>query len=365
MSATKDREMMAEVLRREFNRKQYPVRSMRIQGCLILGCLLLLFLPMARAQQGSTTATVHLKNGLIQQVQIRAVNNNGIQWTGRNTPNPKVLPHSEIARIDFPEPDLWKQGNRFFYAGDYPKAIAAFSSLAKNPVGNFYPAPGNYTSRAQLRLIDCFRETGNAKGIAEVAAALKAESLPPTLRGQMDVIACWAELSQGNWEAAITQVDALEANPILPARSDLGYIKAVALENTGRTREAITAYGAAYTVDFGGSRELAKRSIQSAIQLLLAANDEGRAGELLSLVHTYAKVYNEGELWEGAPAKAVELLNKELEGTGNEAASAEEESESEGEGESKAEPKEAEPTEPADGKAKAKGKAQSKPAKGK
>ncbi len=365
MSATKDREMMAEVLRREFNRKQYPVRSMRIQGCLILGCLLLLFLPMARAQQGSTTATVHLKNGLIQQVQIRAVNNNGIQWTGRNTPNPKVLPHSEIARIDFPEPDLWKQGNRFFYAGDYPKAIAAFSSLAKNPVGNFYPAPGNYTSRAQLRLIDCFRETGNAKGIAEVAAALKAESLPPTLRGQMDVIACWAELSQGNWEAAITQVDALEANPILPARSDLGYIKAVALENTGRSREAITAYGAAYTVDFGGSRELAKRSIQSAIQLLLAANDEGRAGELLSLVHTYAKVYNEGELWEGAPAKAVELLNKELEGTGNEAASAEEESESEGEGESKAEPKEAEPTEPADGKAKAKGKAQSKPAKGK
>lgn len=350
MSDLKDRETNAKELGWKRNRRQYPVRSVRVQGCLSLGCLLLLFLPTARAQQGTTNATVYLKNGLIQQVQIRAVNNNGIQWTGRNTPNPKLLPHSKIARIDFPEPDLWKQGNRFYYAGDYTKAIAAFSSLARNPGGNFYPAPGNYTSRAQLRLIECYRETGNAKGIAGVAATLKADSLPKTLRGQMEVITCWAELSQGNWDAAITKADALQANPILPAREDLGYIKAVALENAGRIREAITAYGTAYTVDFGGSREMARSAVKSAILLLLKLNDEGREGELRGLVQTYAKVYNQGELWEGAPDRAVELLSEKLELPAMEEASKEEE---------KSESK-AEPTEAVDGKAKAKAKAEAR-----
>ena len=293
--------------------------------------LLLVLLQPARAQQSPTDATVHLKNGLIQVGKIHAANDKGIQWTGQGTPNPKLRPHSEIARIDFPEPDSWKQGNTFFHAGEYPKAIAAFSSLADNPGGHYYPAPGNYTSRARLRLIECYRETGNVKGIGEVAATLKAESLPKSLHPQMEVIVCWAELSQGNWDAAITKADALAANPILPGREDLGYIKAVALENAGRTQEAITAYGTAYTVDFGASRELAKRAAKNAMLLLVAANDEGREGELHALVHTYAKVYHQGELWEGAPAKAVELLSKELEGPVMEEASTEEESNSKAE----------------------------------
>ena len=319
------------------NRRLRPVPSGSVTGILriFLPIFLCLTLPLlclqpARAQQGATNATVHLKNGLIQAVRIHSANENGIQWTDRGTPKPTLRPHSEIARIDFPEPDLWKQANTFFYAGDYTKAIAAYSSLASNPRGNFYPAPGNYTSRARLRLIDCYRETGNAKGIAEVAATLEAESLPQALHGQMEVITCWAELSKGNWDAAITKTDALAANPILPAREDLGFIKAVALENTGRTLEAITAYGTAYTVDFGASRELAKSAVKSAILLLVAANDEGREGELHALVHTYAKVYNQGNLWEGSPAKTVELLSKELELPGKVESSTEaEESEAE------------------------------------
>ena len=357
-------EMGAKESRLVRNPRLYPVHFRSVLGtveknplplflCLIL---LLLCLHPAQAQQGTVNASVHLKNGLIQPVKIHSANDSGIQWTGRGAPNPKLLPHSEIARIDFPEPDLWKQANTFFYAGDYTKAIAAYSSLANNPRGNFYPAPGNYTSRARLRLIECYRETGNTKGIAEVAATLKAESLPQSLRTQMEVVSCWAELSQGNWDAVITKADALAANPILPAREDLGFIKAVALEKTGRTQEAITAYGTAYTADFGASRELAKSAIKSAILLLVAANDEGRDGELNALVHTYAKVYNQGNLWEGAPAKAVELLSK-----GPELPEMEE-APTEAKSDSKAETTEADDADP---EAEAEAEAQSEPGEGK
>lgn len=277
--------------------------------------LLFLFLglPATRAQQQSITASIHLHNGLIRTARIHSANNNGVMWSDRGSPAPQLMPHDQIAVVDFPAPDLWDQGNDYFNKGDFSSAIAAFSSLANDPRNHFHPTPGNYTSLALLRLIDCYRETGDAKAIVRTAAKLDAKSLPDFERSAMEVISAWAELGKGNYEAALTKAEAITPNPISPGRHDLGFIKAICLEKTGKTQEAIIAYGTAYTVDFGGSRELAKRAMQNAILLLLSQGKDSREGELHSLVHAYAKVYNQGKLWEGAPAGAVELLDTELE----------------------------------------------------
>ncbi|MDF1753344.1 MAG: hypothetical protein P1U89_11250 [Verrucomicrobiales bacterium] len=287
-----------------------PEKSLSGQACVIILSLLLV-LSTIHAQQ-PVTATVHRNDGLVRSVQIRTANNNGIMWTGRGAPNPEFMPHDEIAYVDFAEPDLWEEANNDYYQGDYTKAIAAFSSIANNAYAHFHPTPGNYASLARLRLIECYRETGNAKAIVETAAKLQGGSLPKAYRARMEVVEAWAELGKGKWNEALQKAESISANPIAPDRNDLGFIKAIALEKTGKTNEAIIAYGTAFTVDFGGSRLLAKRALQNAILLLINQNNPDRETELHSLVHTYAKVYNKGSLWDGAPAKAVELLERKL-----------------------------------------------------
>ena len=276
---------------------------------LMLSFLLLPFFS-AFAQQN---ATIHHNDGLIETVKIHSANSSGVMWSDRKNPKPQLMPHDQIAMVDFPETNQWKQGNDYFNKGDFAKAIAAFSSLANDPRGNFHPTPGNFTSRARLRLIECYRETGNTGAIVKVAASLDEKALPKAERNRSAVALAWAELGKENWEGALAKAESISADPIKPDRNDLGFIKAVALENTGKPEEAIIAYGTAYTVDFGASRELAKRALKNAILLLLELNRESREDELQSLVHTYAKVYNKGKLWGEAPAKLTELLEKKVE----------------------------------------------------
>ncbi|MDF1739089.1 MAG: hypothetical protein P1U86_08015 [Verrucomicrobiales bacterium] len=287
------------------------IRISPCSGVITLLAICILSLATARAQQ-TVDATVHRNDGLIESVRIHSANSNGIMWSDKDTPNPQLMRHNEIATVDFPEPDLWEEGNDYFYKGEFTKAIAAFSRLAGNPRGNFHPTPGNYTSLARLRLIECFRETGNAGAIVKTAASLNGQALPKKERGRIAVISAWADLGNENWEQALTKAESIPANPIAPDRNDLGFIKAMALEKTGKPEEAIIAYGTAYTVDFGASRELAKRAVKNAILLLIDLEGKEREGELHALVHTYAKVYNQGNLWEDAPAIAVELLEKSL-----------------------------------------------------
>jgi len=277
----------------------------------IVGCALLVPVATAYAQRPTDT-TLHLSDGRVQEITLISANETGIIWTERNDSTTQLTPHNRIARVDFPVPEIWKVAEEAFYKGDFATAIAAFSVLAKNPDINFYPTPGNFTSLGRLRLIECFRETGNANAIAETAATIDGKALPMAKRNRMAVIEVWAELTTGDWGEVLTKAEAVSSNPIANGRNELGFIKALALEKTGKHKEAIIAYGTAYTVNFGASRELAKRAMKNTILLLVELDHEERESELHALVHTYAKVHNRGKLWEGAPPRVVELLKTKL-----------------------------------------------------
>ena len=276
----------------------------------ILACAMgLLFAPTLWAEQ----VKIMLSNGETTFVELVSISERGIMWTGIDSEiPPRMMGYDKISHIEFPTPDGWQQANYEFERGNYPKAIPIFLGIANNKSAHYHPAPGNYSSLALLRIIDCFREVGQAEKIVALSEKLDVTTLPPAIQPQLELVACWTALGKGDWEDALTKVRAISASPLETGAVDRGYIKGVALENLGETEEAIMAYAEVYTMEFGSRGDLPLKALQKATDLLENLRNENRSEELRALVHTYAHVFNQGSLWEEAGPQAQKLLTKPL-----------------------------------------------------
>lgn len=271
-----------------------------------LGCLLAL--PSFAVQ-----VKITLSNGKVQYAELSATAKTGVMWTGVDSEiPPRLMPYKQISHIEFPTPNYWLQANQEFVRGDYQKAIVRFLNIANNKEANFHPAPGNYSSLAMIRVIDCCREIGAAEKIVPIAEKLDPASLPPEQRKKLPLINSWVALGKKDWEAALTNASAIPVNPLQIGSTDRGYIRGMALEKLGRIEPAIMAYAEAYTMEFGSRGVLPKLALENATRLLESLDNENRREELRALVHTYAHVHEKGVLWEGAGPIARDLLAEPL-----------------------------------------------------
>ena len=263
-------------------------------------------------QTSAIQVKVMLVNGQIEFVNVISANATGITWAHSGVSNPRHMPHQQIARIEFPEPGNWQIAESLYHKGEWEKAIAEFTTISNDGAANFYPAPGNYTSLARMRIIDCYREMGKYPEITKVVSTFRPESLPVFRRHGYRIAECWAELGKGNWDATLEKVNAVGLKGTDPGSGELGFIRGVIWERKANPKEAILAYASAYSLDFGSQPGTAKRALEASMRILESLGDENRRHELQAMVHTYARTFNKGKLHAAAPTSATELLGEKI-----------------------------------------------------
>lgn len=209
--------------------------------------------------------------------------------------------HENVERVDFPATPAWKHAIALYDQGDHGKAAVALEEIARDrSPRTYHPAPGNFSTLADRRLIDCYRRTLDPKKLASVARRIEWDRLPPEERGVRPLSELWALAGEAKWSEA--EREATQFREKLPPGDDLAgevsYLEGLALEGQGRIPEALLAYGRAIGLYPGAARHLAGDAVRRSVQLLDGIGTRQRERDALLVV--YAKCFGDGTLWEGA-----------------------------------------------------------------
>lgn len=258
---------------------------------------------------------IHLKNGQTMDVELVGIANSAVQWRlSANDATVQTLSFTQISHVDFQPPDEWNDAVFALESGRFDEAVQRFRGIAAKPNNYFYPAPGNFASRAQVQLLQCFRGKLDAESAARQAEIVERAkpTLPPAERELEPIIRCWIAAGQSDWEGVLKAGDAI-AEPT-PERS---FLRGRAFVALGQNGEALDAFAETYTLGFGDSFEMNREALRQSAELLEGLiEDEERVPELRSLVKLYAELYGKGALWEGASDYLKELAAEELETIG-------------------------------------------------
>ena len=234
-------------------------------------------------------------------VELVAVDRGQVQWKmSAAATQVQIFLRSQIEFVDFPPTNEWEAAE---------EAIGLYQDVIAEPVSQFYPMPGNFSSLAQVRLLDCFRLQMNTEAIGLQAQVVRdgITDLPPSYREVKPEVVAWVAMSKQQWQAA---VDALEVVEVQTPETCL--IRGMALEELGQTEEAIRQYSGCYVLNFGGPIEMTKESLRRSASLLASLKSEHRQPELQAQVKIYRDLFGKGSLWEGAPDWLIKLADGEL-----------------------------------------------------
>ncbi len=261
---------------------------------------------------GETPVTLRMKNGQSISGDLVSVGEHSVTYKLQGGTASLSQVYADIQTIDFPEPDLWMEGQEAFDSGDLAGAMDAFSKLTgSGPAVTFFPAPGNYHTRAQRRLVDCYRRQRNAKAIAKTLTEIEWSKLPPGEQKDIPVLKLWSALGGDNPAEASKIAAEMDAGfPIEdPAFPEFSYIRGKLAARAGANAEALRHFGACYGLPTPDT-SLASDAIKESITLL--ADLPAREAELRALVHLYTTLCDPKGLWETAPDAAKVAMAEEL-----------------------------------------------------
>ena len=262
----------------------------------------------------SEPAVVYLKNGQTNQGEVLSVRPDRIELKLPNLEAGALgIFYREMLYTDFPDPPAWRQAMQAFFSNDYEEAATKLESIAASRTSaNFYPAPGNFSTLADRRLLDCYRRSLKPEKIPAVYRRLEWDKLPPDERKAEVVSELWAVVGEAQWDQAIQIANRLEKN--LEAGDwniiEISYLRGLAYENKMMDADAIISYGGVIGPYHGLNRRISSDAIKRSAGLL--AKDPERTRELKALVHIYAKSFGNGKLWDGATSEMTKMLSEPI-----------------------------------------------------
>jgi tetratricopeptide (TPR) repeat protein len=148
----------------------------------------------------------------------------------------------------------------------YPKAKAAFSRIKGSPSGQ---SDGVF---AAFYEIECLRRMGNLEGMADALDAFVIrDPLGPVQRRQLEIDSLWKTARVKDWERLVGMTEGCRFRRLLDSqRAQVAYLEGLALQNLGRSTEALNAYNTAMIADAGASEELARQAAVRVMELQLA-----------------------------------------------------------------------------------------------
>lgn len=259
-----------------------------------------------------TNATLHLKKGPVLTGEIKSLGPASLTITLTGTSSALTQNYADIARIEWPEPDLWKEAMAAFDRGETTEALELFSKLATEPASiSFHPAPGNFVERARRMMLLCHRRLRDGAAIAKLVRQIEWANLPEEERAVSALLKVWSLVGVSDWPAAKAAAEeaARGMDGADPDLRELSFLQALCAGKLGLTDEAINAYAVCYTLP-SSDTGLAADALRESALLLAALPD--RKDELKALAHLYATTAGRGKLWNDAPAEVTRLLAEDM-----------------------------------------------------
>lgn len=277
---------------------------------LIITCAVLLGTCMPSAAQ--TTAAIHLKNGSVLSGDVKVIGPASLSFTLAGASTSLSQNYTDIARIEWPEPDLWQEAMAAFDEGNPKAALALFAKLSTSPPAvNFHPAPGNFAERSRRMMLLCHRRLRDGAAIAKLVRQIDWAKLPEDERTVSPLLKVWSLIGASGWPAA--KAAAEEAARTMgrddPDMLELYFARARIAANLGLTDEAIAHYGFCYTLP-SSDASLTADAIRESSALFIPLPE--RRDELRALAHLYATLVGRGKLWKDAPDEVTKLLGEKL-----------------------------------------------------
>jgi hypothetical protein len=265
--------------------------------------------PLLRAE---TPITLHLKNGQTLSGDLVSVGASSVRY--RLEGGSATLSHNytDLQNIDFPEPDLWIEGRTAFDSGDLVAALDAYSKLTGSQTQvTFHPAPGNYLTRAQRKLVDCYRRQRKAPAIAKTLSEIEWGKLPPEEQTDVPVLQLWSALGSGDTAKANQLAESMAGEVSMNDSGfpEFSFIRGKLAAAAGATADAVRHFGVCYGLPTPDP-DLARDAMRENIVLLTRLPD--REAELRAVSHLYTTLFSPDGLWEDAPAAAVAALEEAL-----------------------------------------------------
>ena len=270
-----------------------------------------LLLPMClTAQEGQV---LYLTDGRVIEGSYQTIKDDRIVWVMSGIGETSI-PLNRVDYIDFPAPTVWKQLMEAFESGDLEKAIKGFRTVSnqKSKI-TYHPAPGNFANLAERRLLDCYRKTKEWGELRYIASKIEWDKLPAAEQAMKPMTQVWAKIGGEEWDEALTMADELGATS-QGISTELGFARAIAYRGKGDEKGAVIALAEAFGPYPGKDRALAQEALIEAASIL--REDPERQPEMRALVHIYANLFGNGQLWKGAPKLAEDLLAQEYEVAG-------------------------------------------------
>lgn len=259
-------------------------------------------------------STIFMKNGQQLRGEIAEVGPTSLQWRiPEAAAGTRSIPYSEVSWIAFPPSEDWREALTAFYANNYQEAIPKLAAIAnQKSAATFYPAPGNFSTLADRRLLDCYRRSILPAEIPAIQDRIEWDKLPPEERKVKVILDLWSAVGKQAWDEALAIAEKLDAElePGHAARAEVAYLRGLALETKGDTAEALLAYGGIIGPLPGASRRLTSDAIKRTAVLLEQQGE--REEELKAIVHIYAKSFGNGKLWPEATDTMRTLLGEPL-----------------------------------------------------
>ncbi len=259
-----------------------------------------------------TNATLYLKGGAVLSGEVKTIGPASLSLSLSGTSGRLTQNYADIVRIEWPEPDLWREAVAAFERGSAGEALGLFTQLSKAPAAvSFHPAPGNFAERARRQMLECHRRLRDGAAVTELARRIDWAKLPEEERTLSPLFKVWSLVGASNWPAAKTAADdaARTLKEDDPDVLELSFLQARIAKQLGLADEAIATYAACYTFP-SSDASLAADALRESAGLLVSLPE--RRNELRALAHLYATNIGRGKLWKDAPAEVTALLAEPL-----------------------------------------------------
>jgi hypothetical protein len=229
--------------------------------------------------------------------------------------NPKLLAADKIESVAFSEPDGWAEAQAALNREQYADAARRFGQLADDYEG-LYGWEDSYGARAKFLQMESLRLGGDYEGLATQVERTnrKPVTLSRAYTNQLQINRAWGYAGRKAWNALRATVKEYEAtkeggdlNPgavpfrELPAAEyvQVAFLRGLLEQNEGDTKAALGDYSRAVMLSFGAEKSIARRALESALDILIGhpdlETDRNLQAEGYALAQVYKTSFNKQE----------------------------------------------------------------------
>ena len=297
------------------NHTSSPKSAPSIAPAIVLGLatvLLGLFSP-ARVKAQDIVG-IQLDDGRFIEAIIASIEAEQVKWQSPSGGATQPIPYDRIDSILFTPTPQFAQAMELFENGEIEQAVEAFKPISVDVTNRtYYPAPGNFATLAQRRLLDCYRKLSRATDIAYIQQNIQWQKLPKHEQNLAAIIDLWADVGNGKWEHGIEAAETARKayRTTDPEVNEIGYLLGTVYKNLEDPESAVVYFGEGYGLVTSNPRLAATSMIESAniLQTMMEEYPE-REPELKATLHLYAGLIGNGKLWKGASPPLLTLFER-------------------------------------------------------